>query len=84
MLHHEVDYTPYEGMAVTGWPVTTLLRGERVWDRGELLGRPGQGRFLRCGKPDMARPRVQETPAAGPYMAQLPDGLGLLARRSHG
>ena len=35
MLHHAVDYTPYEGMRVTGWPVTTLVRGERVWDDGE-------------------------------------------------
>ncbi|MFX7816449.1 amidohydrolase family protein, partial [Acinetobacter baumannii] len=27
MLHHDVDYTPYEGMKLTGWPVLTLSRG---------------------------------------------------------
>ena len=26
-LHHNVDYTPFEGMTVTGWPVTVLSRG---------------------------------------------------------
>lgn len=77
LLHHNVDYTPYEGMTVTGWPVTTLLRGERVWDRGELLGRPGQGQFLPRGRPDMARPKVAETGGTYAYRA---DWLGALAR----
>ena len=31
LLHHNVDYTPYEGMRVRGWPVTTISRGEIVW-----------------------------------------------------
>ena len=34
MLHHNVDYTPYEGMRVRGWPVTTVSRGEIVWSDG--------------------------------------------------
>ncbi|MBR9857362.1 MAG: dihydropyrimidinase [Gammaproteobacteria bacterium] len=59
MLHHDVDYTPYEGRTVTGWPVMTLSRGELVWNDGEVLGRAGQGRFLPCGKPDMAKPKVR-------------------------
>ena len=25
LMHHGSDYTPYEGMEVTGWPVKTLL-----------------------------------------------------------
>ena len=28
MLHHEVDYTPYEGMRLKAWPGLTLSRGE--------------------------------------------------------
>ena len=59
MLHHDVDYTPYEGRTVTGWPIMTLSRGELVWNDGEVLGRAGQGRFLPCGKPDMAKPKVR-------------------------
>ncbi len=56
-LHHAVDYTPYEGMTISGWPVTTLSRGEIVWNGREPLGTPGRGQFLRCQRPDMARPR---------------------------
>ena len=47
MLHHNVDYTPYEGRTVTGWPVTVLSRGQVVCHEGELLGKPGQGQFLK-------------------------------------
>lgn len=28
------DYTPYEGIEVTGWPVTTLVRGRLVVENG--------------------------------------------------
>jgi dihydroorotase len=35
-------WTPYDGVAVTGWPVGTVVRGERVmWD-GDLTA-PGRG-----------------------------------------
>jgi len=56
-LHHAVDYTPYEGMAVRGWPVTTLLRGRVVWRDGECLARAGQGEFLPCQRPAAGHPR---------------------------
>src|SRR3954447_1868388 len=46
ILHHDVDYTPYEGVRVRGWPVTTISRGEVVWSDGESRARPGRGRFL--------------------------------------
>jgi dihydropyrimidinase len=57
LLHHDVDYTPYEGTKVKGWPVTTLSRGEIVWDNGRVTGKPGRGRFLKCELPDPARPK---------------------------
>ncbi|MET0351773.1 MAG: dihydropyrimidinase [Rhizobacter sp.] len=56
-LHHAVDHTPYEGMAVRAWPAMTLLRGEVVWDGTTFRGHPGGGRFLRCDVPEVARPR---------------------------
>lgn len=56
LLHHNVDYTPYEGRVVTGWPVITLSRGSVVCREGELIGERGQGCFLRCDRPDPARP----------------------------
>jgi dihydropyrimidinase len=45
-LHDNMDYTPFEGMSVRGWPVVTLSRGETVWEDGEVAGEPGRGRFL--------------------------------------
>jgi dihydropyrimidinase len=68
MLHHAVDYTPYEGMRVRGWPVLTLSRGEAVWDGRRPLGVPGRGRFLECALPEMARPKAR--PAEGEPSAQ--------------
>jgi dihydropyrimidinase len=58
MLHHAVDYTPYEGMRIRGWPALTLSRGEIVWDGHRPRGAPGRGRFLECALPEMARPKV--------------------------
>lgn len=56
-LHHEVDYTPYEGITVTGWPETVLSRGRVVCQEGKLHGVRGHGRFLPCELPTPARPR---------------------------
>lgn len=50
-LHHNVDYTPYEGIDVVGWPVLTLVRGEVVSRDGEFTGRAGHGRFLQRTQP---------------------------------
>jgi dihydropyrimidinase len=46
LLHHDVDYTPWEGMSVTGWPELVMSRGEVVVEQGELRARPGRGRFI--------------------------------------
>jgi dihydropyrimidinase len=58
MLHHAVDYTPYEGMHIRAWPAVTLSRGEVVWDGRAPHGKAGRGRFLKCALPDLARPKV--------------------------
>jgi dihydroorotase len=39
-------WTPYDGMAVTGWPVGTLVRGARVMWEGELAA-PARGEAVR-------------------------------------
>jgi dihydropyrimidinase len=41
------DYSPYEGLHASGWPVTTLVRGQVVVRDRVFRGRPGQGRFVR-------------------------------------
>jgi len=54
-LHHAVDYTPYEGLKVKGWPTTVLSRGEVVVEDGRPIDAPGRGRFLACGTPEPCR-----------------------------
>jgi len=43
------DFDPYEGHEAVGWPVTTILRGRVVVDRGRLLAEAGSGELLRRG-----------------------------------
>ena len=44
-----VDYSAYEGFQVRGYPETVLSRGRVVVDKGEYVGRPGDGRFIKRG-----------------------------------
>jgi dihydropyrimidinase len=44
------DFDPYEGDEAIGWPVTTIVRGRVVVDRGRLLTEPGTGELLRRGR----------------------------------
>jgi dihydropyrimidinase len=46
LLHHGSDYTPYEGFAVTGWPISTMVRGRFVVRDGELVGKRGEGAYI--------------------------------------
>ncbi len=45
-LHENVDYTPYEGIAMQGRPILTLSRGEIVVDNGRFMGKRERGRYL--------------------------------------
>lgn len=38
------DYTPFQGWALTGWPVMTIRRGEIVYENGQVKGQVGSGR----------------------------------------
>ncbi|MBN8901120.1 MAG: dihydropyrimidinase [Rhodospirillales bacterium] len=64
LMQHVIDYTPYEGMQVTGWPVATVRRGEIVMQDGKVQAEPGSGEFLARGPYDMIRPT-----------GRLPDGF---------
>ncbi|TPL78643.1 dihydroorotase [Mesorhizobium sp. B2-3-12] len=41
----KAGWTPYDGKQVTGWPVGTVIRGQRVMWEGEIAT-PGQGRAV--------------------------------------
>jgi dihydroorotase (multifunctional complex type) len=56
-LHSAADFTPYEGMEVDAWPVTTILRGKIIVKNNELITK-GQGEFV---------PRFPGAPDETPY-----------------
>ncbi len=62
MLHHNVDYTPYEGRTLRQWPRYTILRGEVVWarDEGGLKGKKGYGQFLKRDVSSLTGSRKEE------------------------
>ena len=45
-LNHGSDYTPYEGIQVTGRPVRTILRGRTIATSGSLTGVQNHGVYL--------------------------------------
>jgi dihydropyrimidinase len=45
-LHHTSDYTPYEGLDVSGAVRDVLVRGEDVIRAGTFVGRRGFGQFV--------------------------------------
>ncbi len=72
MLHHDIDYTPFEGFEVVNWPRWVLLRGEVKWDRDVevaegfgkgILGTMGNGRFLKRGRGEVLVGREGVEPA---------------------
>lgn len=56
LMQHIIDYTPYEGLEVTGWPVATLRRGEVVMHNGKVQAEPGSGQYLPRGPYDLIKP----------------------------
>ena len=46
-LHHDGDYSPWEGWEVGVWPVGTVLRGRLIVRDGELLGDTSAGQWQR-------------------------------------
>ena len=65
-LHHNVDYTPYEGIELRAWPAVTMSRGTVVWDGAAPLDAAGRGQFLECDLPETARPN--QAHVAAPWL----------------
>lgn len=57
LMHGGTDYTPYEGVAVTGWPVSTMVRGKFVVRDGKLTGKLGGGDYVAREKSRLAVPK---------------------------
>lgn len=72
LMHHAIDYTPYDGMEVTGWPVATIARGRVVMRDGQVQAEPGEGRFLSRAPYNFIKPR-----------GVVPNGFDPAAERGH-
>lgn len=46
-LHENVDWTPYDGFELTGWPELTISRGKIIIQNGQCVVNPGQGQFIK-------------------------------------
>jgi dihydropyrimidinase len=70
-----MDYNPFTGMSVTGWPVTVLGRGQRIVENGALCAKPGAGRFVKRAPIDLtgrAGQSVAELDLVGTFGARMP------------
>ena len=59
LLHHGSDYTPYEGLSVTGWPVSTIVRGKFVVRDRKLIGSKDYGAYVARDKSPLAMSAAQ-------------------------
>jgi dihydropyrimidinase len=46
-LHHDSDYSIWEGWRAHGWPVLTMVRGTVVVEGGRLVSTPAHGQYLK-------------------------------------
>jgi dihydropyrimidinase len=46
IAQHRTDYNLYEGWHLKGFPVMVFLRGQKIVDGDQWLGKPGMGRYL--------------------------------------
>ena len=69
--HMNIDYNAFEGFKVKGFTETVISRGKVVIDKGEYVGRAGDGKFIRRGPygglyATSGEPAVTEPPSAEP------------------
>ena len=55
VMQHAIDYTPYEGRRVTGWPKLVLRRGDVAMQDDAVIAQPGSGEYLPRGPYAIAR-----------------------------
>jgi dihydropyrimidinase len=73
--HMNIDYNAYEGMPVKGFTETVLSRGKVIVDKGEYLGRAGDGLFLKRGPYGgmYAQPEKRAPEASGAGRSATPE-----------
>ena len=63
MMHHDMDYTPFEGLSVGNWPRYTILRGKVVWDQVKgVVGEMQYGEYLKRGRGEVLTGKTGNLP----------------------
>lgn len=73
-MHDNMDYTPFEGWELKGWPVTVINQGRIIVDSGELKAKAGDGTFIARNPFDptgFLPPRAPEMAEATNFGAKL-------------
>lgn len=60
MTYSRADFTIYDGMELTGWPATTILRGKVVYEDNQVTGERGYGRYLARKADTLIHPAEEE------------------------
>ncbi|OAS21622.1 dihydropyrimidinase [Paenibacillus oryzisoli] len=67
--HMNVDYNPFEGLEITGEPVTVMSRGAFVIRDKQFVGQAGNGQFIKRGtyvsSSSRVNPLIKETAQGG-------------------
>lgn len=71
LMNHAGDYTPYEGMTVNGYPIATYLRGQLLFNDGQLLATGGEGQYLAREAYPLIQPAGKFPTAFNPVEAKL-------------
>lgn len=58
-LHDGADYSPYEGIEVTGWPTTVILGGRVMVRDGALTGNKGDGTYRSANTATRGRKNIE-------------------------
>ena len=46
-LHYAIDWNPFTDFKVKGWPITTILKGTILCNKGKFIGPSNHGRFIK-------------------------------------
>jgi dihydropyrimidinase len=71
--HMNVDYNPFEGIEITGEPVTVLSRGAFVIQDKQFVGEAGNGQFIKRGtyvslSSQVIQPKKETVQGGAPYV----------------
>lgn len=68
MLHDNMDYTPYEGTDIKGWPETVISRGRIVVEDKDLKVDRGTGVYLKRTRSSAAKPSGKLVPEVDSHL----------------